>query len=325
MPLRPPPASSIAEAPLLDDAFSTHDFGPVISRAGLQLRHTYHLLNRTNHPITITELINRKPCCGEIRAAAKALAPGDGTEVEVTLSVRQEFGDVVHETVVVTDPQQAQELVLRTVARAHPAARIEPQLEANGLALLTSEKPRPVTLRAFAYGTATHPPVDLARAEVRSSLDVKWAGPKEVTRSRDGLVEESRAFTVLLDPTGKSGEIKDQILLEGAGRPVCDYSLNWEAVLPLTPAPSLVIIRPGIGRSRVRLQSRDRRMFRVTAIECSVAGVTPLPVVAAPSLEQLVVLQVDGVLPASEGPRNVVIVTDHPGRPRVELPLVVIQ
>ena len=80
-------------------------------------------------------------------------APGDETEVEVLLSIQQEFGDVIHEVVVQTNPPQVEELVLRTTAKAYPAIRVEDTTPNNGSVLPSSDKARLVEYSVFAHGT----------------------------------------------------------------------------------------------------------------------------------------------------------------------------
>jgi hypothetical protein len=137
--LTPP---SNLEPRLIDSESSTHHFGVVISPTSRKLEHRYRLANSTGHDVRIVELVNRKPCCGELHVGKTTLRPGDETEVVVTLSVRQEFGDVVHDTVVLTEPPQSEVLVLRTMAKAVPSIRIEEVTPVSGLVLLSSEKPR---------------------------------------------------------------------------------------------------------------------------------------------------------------------------------------
>ena len=139
------------------------------------------------------------------------LRPGDETEVEVKLSIRQEFGEIVHEAIVLTEPLQREELVLRTMAKAYPPIRIEEVMPVDGSALLSSDRPKPVDFRVFALGSSTDPPIDLDRLTLRSTIKVDWTGPKEENPFEDGLRVESRRFTALLDPAGPRAGVQPRL------------------------------------------------------------------------------------------------------------------
>ena len=148
----------------------SHHFGAVVSRPGLKLKHDYRLLNTSNHDVRVVEMVNRKPCCGEVRVGKTLLHPNDAADVEVTLAVKQEFGDIVHDTIVMTEPAQPEELLLRTMAKAYPAIRIEEVTPANGIVLLSSDKPKPVEFRALAYGS---------RAQARRLTWTAWSSARQ--------------------------------------------------------------------------------------------------------------------------------------------------
>jgi hypothetical protein len=321
----PPPQVATVDAPLIDDDSSTHHFGAVVGKSNPKLKHEYRLVNTTNHDINIVELINRKPCCGELQLGKSLLHPGDETAVEVTLSVKQEFGDIVHETVVLTDPPQSDELVLRTSARAYPAIRVEEVGPANGSTLLTSDEPRRVRLRVFAYGSSAEPSLDLNRVQPRSSVKVAWEGLKETSSGEVGLNVESRRLIAVLDPAAKVGERKDEILLLHGDQVLYKHTLSWEVVPPITSSPKTVVLKTGNGRFRVVVQSRDKSAFRITRIECSVAGVQGTTGDRTPSLTQLVQLLGGGVRRVGNGTGVITIFTDHPVQKTLDLQLVVLE
>ncbi len=76
---------SEAKPTLIAEADREHDFGPVLASSGRKIEHRYRLLNATQHDVKVLNVINRKTCCGIVRAGAPILHPGDGTEIGVTL------------------------------------------------------------------------------------------------------------------------------------------------------------------------------------------------------------------------------------------------
>jgi hypothetical protein len=253
------------------------------------------------------------------------LHPGDETEIEVTLSVRQEFGDVVHEAVVLTEPPQPEALVLRTMAKAYPSVRIEEVPPINGLVLLSSDQPKRVEFRAFAHGSSNEPPADLDRLRLRSTVKADWAGPKEESPSEDGLRIETRRFTASLDPAGPPGERRAEILLQYGDLVRYRHVVSWEVALPITASPKLTVIRPGQRDYRVLIRSRDQKPFRIARVECGVPGIRGRASNTAAALAQTVEVVSEGA-PPSEGWRGIITVfTDHPTQGKVDLPFVVVE
>ncbi len=321
----PPNESTAASATLIGEESRSHHFGAVISKSGLKLKHAYRLLNTTKHDVKVTNLVNRKPCCGEVRIGKTMLHPGDETEVEVTLSIRREFGDIVHDTVVLTEPAQAEELILRTMAKAYPQMRIEGVTPANGMVLLSSDKPKLIEFRALAYGSSTEKSVDLDHVELRSAIKVNWLGPKEEGTSEDDLTIQARGFTALFDPAGAPGERKAEILLLNDKQPCYSHVVSWAAVSPLMASPKIIVMKPGERDYRVLIQSRDQKPFRITRIECMVPGVQARAANngAAPT-QKVEVEGEDTSRPQNE--RGIITVfTDHPLQARVDLPFVIIE
>jgi hypothetical protein len=321
--LRSPPAAE-TEPPLIDRESRTHHFGAVISSTDRKLVHRYRLANSAKHDIRIVELINRKPCCGDLSTGKTTLRPGDETEVEVKLSVRQEFGDIVHEAVVLTEPPQSEELVLRTVARAYPPIRIEEVTPIDGSVILSRREPKRVEFRVFAHGSSIEPPVDLDRLEIRSTIKVDWAGRKEESPSDDGLRIESRRFTASLDSSGPPGEHKAEILLRDGEQDRYRHVVNWEVASPISASPKLIVIKPGQRDYRIFIQSHDQNLFRITRIECKMPDIQGRAADTRSALSQVVEVKTEGVPTPRIGRGMITVFTDHPAQGKVDLPFVVI-
>ena len=324
----PPPKNADgtqADAPLIADEARSHHFGAVISGSGKKLKHAYRLANATNHEIKFVDLVNRKPCCGDVRIGTTTLRPGDLTEVEVTISIRQEFGEIVHDTAVLTEPAEPEELVLRTMATAYPPVRIEEESPVKNAVLLRSDKPKSVDFRVFVYGSSTEPPVDLDRIELRSTIKVKWLGPKQAVTSDGDPTVETRQFTALLDPAGLPGERKSEIVLQDDKQTYYTHRLTWHVIPVITAAPKLIVMKPGKRDYRVLIQSRDQRQFRIMRVESKVPGIQGRAVNAAAALTQLVEVEAEDALRKKDQRGHLTVFTDHPDHGQVDLPFVVIR
>ncbi len=110
---------------LLGEGSRSYHFGTVVNGPGKALVHHYRLTNHDTKDVKVVDVVNHKPCCGVVRIGKMVLHPGEETDVEVKLVVGEKYGDVVHEAEVVTDPPTPGGLVLRTMAGAFAAIRVE--------------------------------------------------------------------------------------------------------------------------------------------------------------------------------------------------------
>src|SRR5262249_50385735 len=160
---------------------------PVIANPGRRMEHRYRLTNASGQDVKILNVINRKTCCGIVRAEAPVLLPGDTTGVVVTLLVGDRCGEVTHETAVVTVARAEPSLILGGMGRGIPTVRMEEDSTCDGTILIGTKEPRQAAYRVYASGTAAEPPARLDGMELRSTIKVEWAGSKETNASNEGL------------------------------------------------------------------------------------------------------------------------------------------
>ena len=318
--IEPEPAATRS---LIAEADREHDFGPVIANPGRKIEHRYRLTNVTQQDVKILNVINRKTCCGIVRVEKTTLHPGDTTDVEVTLLVGDRFGEVTHATELVTDLPADSNLILLTAARAVPPIRVEEDSAFERTILIGAKEPRQVSLRVFSSGTAADPPANLDRMELRSTIGVDWASPKEQSSSGDDLRVESRKLTVALDPSGPPGERRAEILIQGDKQVLYRQVVNWEIAPRMTASPKVIAMRPGQRDYRVVIQSRDQTPFQITRIECNEPGIRARPVNAASALIQTV--RIEGIPGSKDRRGTLTVFTDHPIQEKVELSIVMIE
>jgi hypothetical protein len=318
------PAGLEAEAnpALIVESARQHDFGAVIARPGRKMVHPYRLVNSSGQEVNILEVINRNTCCGIVRARTGILRPGDAVDVEVTLMVADRFGEVVHETEVVTDLPSDSSIVLRTAAGAIPVVRVENSSSEEGTMLIGAGEPRRAEFRAFVAGTSAEPPVDLSLVELRSTIKVDWVGPKQESPPEDGLQVESRRFAAWLDPGGPPGERRAEILLRDGNQVLDRHVVDWEVVSPIMASPRMIVMGAGQGRYRVLVESRDRKLFRIIRVQCNLPGIKARAVDASAAVRQSV--ELEGAPRPSNGSGVVTLFTDHPAQAKVDVPFVVI-
>ncbi len=152
-----------AKPALIAEAGRRRDFGAVVSRPGRTAPHAYRFVNTTANVVNLLNVINRKTCCGSVRAEKLRLGPGDSADVEATLHLDNRFGDVVNETEVVTDLPADERVVLRTSATTVMFLRVEPVSLPDGPLLAGMEVAPRAAFQVFAAGDASEPPIDLDR------------------------------------------------------------------------------------------------------------------------------------------------------------------
>jgi len=304
---------------LIAEADSIRDFGLVISKPGRVLDHRFVLKNRTAHDLTIIA-DNFKPCCGTVSVDKVNLQPGEETGLVVHLSVGNRFGVVEHETGLRTDPPTG-EWILRTVARAHLAMRVE-QEGRDEAAYIAGGESRRVVFRVSSFGTPADPLIDLSRVDLSSSLTARWDEAAKEGDAERGLTAVSRRFSVDLDIKGDPGERKASILLRDGEATLHEHGVYWRVVPPITAAPEVVVLKPGVKQIRVLLTARDGLPFRLDRVDNTCSGIKATITGDAKLKNHSIVLDRDGTKADTGG--KLIFHTDHPSQAEVIVTVVVL-
>jgi hypothetical protein len=213
--------------------------------------------------------------------------PGEMTDVEVTISTRQDYGEIVHETVVQTEPAAAEPVTLRTTVRVYPALRVEALKPMGGATVLrTTDGPQELEFQAITYHSKTASErLDLDKLILRSAAKVRWLGPKRPLASTDELDADVRVFSASVKPDGPPGQRAVNIALCAGSDVLLNHVLRWESIDLITPSPKLVVVTSGKQNYRVTLRSSDQKPFRVMGVECEAPGfvVAPLGTTSSPT------------------------------------------
>lgn len=313
-----------ARPSLIAEAEREYDFGDVIASPGRRLEHRYRLTNATPRDVKILKVINRKTCCGIVRLEPEeaTLRPGAARDVEVTLSVGDRFGQVTHEAEIITDWPPEPSPVLRTTAGAVPPVRVEEDSAPPRTILIGSKEPQQAIFCLYASGTSSEPPIDLDRLELRSAIKVGWEGPKKSSPSDGELRVEWRRLTATLAPDGPPGERREEIQFRQGGTIVGRHPVSWEVASPIAISPRMIAMRSGQREYRVAVQSRDRRPFRITRIQCDVPGIEVRASSSTAAVTQIV--QIDGFPHSRSGRGAIALSTDHPIQRNVDVPFVIV-
>lgn len=296
---------------LIDKAERKHDFGLVVSKGDSRRSHSYHMSNQTGRTVSLLDVVNRKACCGLVRVGKTELPPGGSTYVEVTLLLADRFGEVIHETDVVTNSPGDEVITLRTSATARAAIRVEPETQGIGpKADEAAPSPRIRNeFRVYSTGTEDDPPVDLDSVTLRSASESGWLSPKKESVLGDGLSGYSRAFFVLLDAAGSPGPRTDQVLLEDRNTVLFRHPITWMVVAPIVCSPEILVLKPGQTNYRLVLSSNDKMPFRILRVESRDLRLQAKPTTTVSATTQVVEVEC-GSLP--KHPRgSISVFTDH--------------
>jgi hypothetical protein len=307
---------------VIDESPSSFSFGIVISEPGLKLTHDYVLRNTTHHDIKITNLVNLKSCCGEIRLGRSLLRPGEETNVSLTLVIGDKVGDVVHKAIVETEPPASRDLVLTTSALAYPSIRTEEVTAPPHTVLCGSRSVQRVEFAAFAAGTPAKSPIDLDQVVLQSQLDVKWLGPKQIEPSEEGVTITKRRFVATLSASAEPESRQDLISLKGPQGLLCGQPLHWEVVPTITVSPKVLVLTPGKREYTLVLSSHNHTPFRITRIDLDIAGLRGEARSSGTALVQTIRVIDTGAVRSSANRSRMTIETSHPNQSSVMIPVI---
>lgn len=317
------PRKHLDESALIAESERRHDFGLLVSRPGRTKSHVYRLVNDTEYSVRFVSIINRKACCGRVRADRSGLGPGESSDIEVTLLLDGKFGDVVHEIEVVVDRPGRESLTLRTTAVAVPALRVEPVSLPTGPILVGAEGATPeAVFRIIAAGDAESPAIDLDAVGLRSTIGVGWEGVTRDLPPEDGVAMRSRLFHAALDAGGEAGERRAEVQFEDATGVLFRHVVDWSIVDPISIAPKMIVTKSESQEFRLILRSQDRATFRVLSVDCPALGVYDRRPDDGPAAAHDLAVK---IAPTAEARRGLMsILTDHHAMPRLEIPFVVL-
>jgi len=251
-----------------------HDFGLVIGKPGLKLKHTFFLTNTMDRPVRLLRAINFKTCCGEVGFEPATLEPGQRSRLEITLKVGESTEPLSHLTVVETDHPEFAERRFFSFARPHPRFRLEP-VEPQGTRSVRPKSSLRAGFVAFAYGTPSDGPPPLDRARIASDAHTEWMGPPRGRLLENGLIEQSRPLSATLVGEGEPGDRITAVEVWHQDERLGGVKVPWEVVAGIKAVPSALLVRSGPDTQKmpISLRSQDGQAFDVLKVTSSLPGI----------------------------------------------------
>lgn len=300
-----------------------HDFGLVIAKPGLQLTHTFPLRNTTERPLRLLRVINRKPCCGEVRFTPTTLLAGQMTCLDVTLKVGESTEPLSHLAVVETDDPEFPSRQFFTFARPHPRFTLEPQKD--NATLVRAGTTSTAHYTAMAFATPGDRPPSLDDAVILSNAPAQWIGSPKVREVDGGLIASSRPLSLSLIGDGTPGERVTSVEIARHGERLFALRAGWKVDAAIKSAPGALVI--GIdsepSQSTISLRSEDGKAFRITGIRSDLACVVAWPRESGARPIQSVAVQIEPAKRDSTRVGKLTIRTDHPFQPDLNVPVYV--
>lgn len=311
-PAAPPSnAADLVFGPAGDRRF---DFGVVVGGEDRSLKHEYRLVNHSDSPVRILEVVNAKPCCGQVEPVeSNTLEPGEGLDIKVTVRAGQTLGPVQHRVLVETDLGEPATLEYWTVVEVIPRVRLDEVTEK--LAPLFPGHSAQRRFVVYAHALEGERGLELDDSTVNATSGLAWEGPARRTQRADGVVEWSRPLSITLTAEGDPGPRTETITVLDGERPALQRRLDWEVASCLkADPPGLIAAVASRMEKRVIVRSVDGRAFRITSIGVEAPGVSAKVEEDEPRAAHVVRVAIEPEADGQGRSGKLVIKTDHPGQ-----------
>ena len=282
--------------------------------------------NPTDHPIKILDVVNAKPCCGIVSFSPPVptvLRPGDSATITVRLKLNESLGPLAHRTLITTNTSGDEPIEVWNYATVYPEISIEPKSSGSITVLPGSDLKVQFTIHS--NGNDEVAPIPLDAILLRSNLSVHWLGDVVEVKRGDGLIEISREGEVQI-PAGRSvGRHAEEVRVEFREQLKATLPILWETPTSIHMAPEALLFTAVNSQPAkvLLLRSTDDREFQLLGVESEHELVKA-------TIERNIrkkFHRVEVVLNSAskvEKPFVLVIRTDHPDQPSVEVPCMIL-
>jgi hypothetical protein len=300
----------LAQTPRISADALAWNFGKLSQ--GDQAYHAFILTNEGSGPLRILEL---NPSCGCTSAIAgkRELAPGERTEIRVTLHAQGLKGKVAKGVDVVSDDPVTPHLNLALQAEVESDV-----LVASDTLTFLDLGPRDHLKASLKLESGTPHPIYVADADLS---EAPWLGVATRTVGKDLLVD-FELMASKLPPAQAAGEDTVVLHLLNPNPSQVTLRVHWEKRRPVTATPAVIAWRRKAGQeliATVEVRDRKRRPFKIlSALTTSSLLVVPdLPRKAAPVQKIRIVMSVRAQ--ARTYQEKVILSLDLPDQPLLEI------
>ncbi len=280
----------------------TFDFGTVAR--GSQLRHTFHLANRTNQDIHIFDW-QTKCGCTDVRVGARLIPPGTQTTIEATIDTSKFLGRKSSGLTLTFDQPAFVKAELNLTCFIRGDIVMNPGLIDFGIVRRAEKMPSATLTLTYAGGRS-----DWEVTKMKTQTSKVKAELREISRTADGQITFSLSAT--LEPSIPNGYFRDEITLltNDQASPTIPISVVANVVGARAGTPSIINfggVRSGQSISKTVLV-RSAQPFTITRLSPSQEQLQPAETETGPRTVHQVKLTYKA--PDQPGPQHAVLIIE---------------
>lgn len=303
----------LAQGPLRPEVVAPnphHDFGRI--PPSVTVTHRFQVLNQGDGPLTIAKVTAACGCTSTVLGRA-VLAPGEGTEVEVTFNPSGHLGPNHKSVDLLSDDPVHPALTLTFDAEVLP--EVHSSMDEVPFEDLVRTERRKASVK---IGSNTGQPLRVSKVDL---TDAPWLGVATRQEGKD-LFVDLELVARLLPANRLTGTDGITLHVQNPNASTINLFVRWELRSPVVATPPRVI---WVGaaereqRTKVVLKHRRKQRFRILSARTS----DPLFQVTGLAAKAAAVQEVQFVLSAQAKPGDhegkAYLTLDTPGHPEVEL------
>lgn len=290
-----------------------HDFGKVVNDQK-NLKWTYKIQNGTGKDLGLTNVVNRKTCCGIVRPVSQTSIPvGESLELEVEIKASGTLGPLQHFATVETDAPDMPVLQFWSVADVVPKVRVEP---VGGPDKVMKGQPAALEFQMTAADADGATPFEVTTDSAAGGTQVVWIGPTVETKEHSGLRFVTKRFRLKFPADREAGHYTTRINIAVDGKPATGTTAAYTVLPFLTTTPAAVVFKPGRDVVTLELAAVDHKDFQILGVSSDPPGLRLQYAQPGGATPNVTVELAD----SAEKRGSVLILTDHPGQPRMVVP-----
>jgi len=291
-----------------------HDFGKVVNDQG-NVKWTYKIHNGTGKALGLTNVVNRKTCCGIVRPVSQTSIPvGQSLELEVEIKASGTLGPLQHFATIETDSPDLPMLQFWSVADVVPKVRVEP---IGGRDRIMKGQPLDREFQMTAADADEATPFEVTTDSAAGGTQVEWIGLARETKEPSGMRFITKRFRLKFPADREAGYYSTRISIAVDGKPATGTTAAYTVLPFLTTTPSAVVFKPGREVVTLELAAVDHKDFQILGVSSDSPGLRLRHAQPGGGAAPNVTVE---LADTAEKRGSVVILTDHPGQPRMVVP-----
>lgn len=299
----------------------TFDFGPVVAR-DQTLTHDFKIENPTDNPIYVTSAISWMPCCSKILPVAGPI-PAKGTG-KLTVEFKPGFQTGKRRLTFEVHTNEPDSPGLGFAISAELTSAMDLRRLDGSDSTLSINRPGRQSFEVICRKVGNEGRGPLTSIEATPPLRAEFDGPAVESTSASSIVTSTRKVTIDLPASATVGQQRGEYTLVWADGTRKKQSIDWVVAPVVSVNPPGFTLRASEGRTikEILIRSTDRP-FRLLGVSGPLLATEPQPSAEPSKLHQLK-LDLDVNRAASSATSEIVLKTDHPDHPTLNISLLIL-